>query len=338
MFPLLCALVAAAAAAVIGVAARPIGTALGLLDYPDDPGGRKLHAEVTPLVGGLAVTLAAVAATVATIAFGPNHGPAFDRDLGRLALAVAAMFLIGAADDRFELSVRARLVVATLVLAAAVSTVPDFGLAFLRFGRASSIVMLGDGGIWFTLLCLVGLLNAVNMADGKNGIVIGLALIWSAFLLVHLPANIVPVMAAVAAALAVLFAFNLRGRLFLGDGGSYAVSALFGLLAIDAYNHAFARIGADDVTLLFAVPVFDTLRLLVTRVVERKSPFAGGRDHLHHYLHARIGWPRGLYVYLALTAGPIAGAAAWPGTALAWLATTAVVYAAVLVWARRSAA
>ncbi len=337
MFPVLCALAAAAATLVIGLAARPIGTALGLLDYPDEPGGRKRHTDVTPLVGGLAVTLAAVVACVATIVAGPDHGATFDRDLGHFALVVAAMFVIGATDDRFELSVRARLIVATLVLAAAVSTVPDLDLTFLRFGRASTVVVLGDGSIWFTLLCLVGLLNAVNMADGKNGIVIGLALMWSAFLIVHLPGNSVPVMAAVAAALAVLFAFNLRGRLFLGDGGSYAVSALFGLLAIDAYNHAFAAIGADDVALLFAVPVFDTLRLLVSRAIERKSPFAGGRDHLHHYLHARIGWPRGLYVYLALAAGPIAAAALWPGTALAWLMVTAIGYAAVLAWARRPA-
>ncbi len=334
MFPLLCALFGAALAAAIGSAATPLGRRLGLLDFPDDPGGRKLHARVTPLVGGLAVTLAVTGAVAATALAGPGGSAIVDRDLVRLGWAVAGMFLIGVADDRFELSVRIRLVLATVVLLAAVADVPDFAITFMRFGHAPALTLLGAASVPFTLLCLVGLLNAVNMADGKNGIVIGLALIWSAFLLVYLPPTLRPVIAAVAGTLAVLFVFNLRGRLFLGDGGSYAVSALFGLLAIAAYNHSFARIGADDVALLFAVPVFDTLRLVVSRAVERKSPFAGGRDHLHHYLHARIGWPRGLYIYLALAALPLVAAALLPGTALLWLAAALVAYVAVLVWAR----
>jgi len=314
---LVCAVLAGVATIVIGVMATPIGRALGLLDFPDDPGGRKLHARVTPLVGGLAVTTVTIAAIVATIGFG-----------------VAAMFLIGAADDRFELSVLARIAVAILVLFLVIGAVPDFAVGFVRFGHHPVLWLLGATAVPFTLLCLVGLLNAINMADGKNGIVIGMALIWSAFLLVHLPAPMVPVMAAVAASLAVLFVFNLRGRLFLGDGGSYALSAMFGLLAIDAYNHDFAAIGADDVALLFAVPVFDTLRLVASRMAAKRSPFAGGRDHLHHYLHARIGWPRGLYIYMALIALPIAAAAALPGTGTVWLAVTALAYAAVLGWAR----
>ena len=338
MFPLLCAVVAALAAAAVGAAALPLGTALGLLDFPDDPGGRKLHATVTPLVGGLALTATLVGAVVTTRVGGPPQGPIFDRDLARLAVAVFLMFLIGTADDRFELSVRVRLGVASLVLLFIVDAVPDFTITFMRFGHAPRLWLLGGAAVPFTLLCLVGLLNAVNMADGKNGIVIGLALIWSAFLLGHLPPGLLPVMAAVAAAIAVLFVFNLRGRLFLGDGGSYAVSALFGLLAIATYNHDFAAIGADDVALLFAVPVCDTLRLLVARVLARKSPFAGGRDHLHHYLHARVGWPRGLYVYLALAGAPVAAAALLPGTTLVWLTATVIAYAAVLVWARRAAA
>ena len=338
MFACLCAAIAAVIAVVIGRAARPIGTALGLLDYPDDPGGRKRHAGVTPLVGGFAVTVVTIVAVAATIAVAPDYGVQVRRDLVRLAAAVVGMFIIGVADDRFELSVRTRLAIATLVLLVVIVAVPDFAVAFVRFGRAPTLALLGGWGTPFTLLCLVGLLNAVNMADGKNGIVIGLALIWSAFLLVHLPPTILPVMAAGAAALAVLFVFNLRGRLFLGDGGSYALSALFGLLAIYAYNHAFAVVGADDVALLFALPVYDTLRLLVSRLIERRSPFAGGRDHLHHYLHGWLGWPRGLYVYLALAAVPNAAAALVPGSALAWLGMTAIAYAAVLVIARRGVA
>ena len=336
MLALLCAAVAAGVTALIGRFARPIGVALGLLDFPDDPGGRKLHATVTPLVGGLAVATVTLAAIVAVLAVG-DGGAAVERDLAWLGIAVGAMFVIGAADDRFELSVRIRLGLATLLLLLAIWAAPDFGVVFVRFGQAPVVHFLGGWSIGFTLVCLVGLLNAINMADGKNGIVISLSLIWAVILLLRLPATMVPVMATATASLAVLLGFNMRSRLFLGDGGTYALSAFFGLLAIYAYNHGFATMGADDIALLFAVPVVDTLRLVVVRVLERRSPFAGGRDHFHHYLYARVGWPRGLYIYVAIVALPNAAAVALPGTGLVWLGVTVLLYGTVLAYVQRSA-
>ena len=333
----ICAALAALATFAVGSSARRLGAALGLLDFPDAAGGRKQHAQVTPLVGGLALAGSCVAALVATFLVVPDLGPGVERHVAWLAVAVAAMFMIGVADDRFQLSVRARLGIAVLVLLLVVVTAPDFGLAFLRFGREAEVVVVGHLAVPFTLLCLVGLLNAVNMADGKNGIVIGLGLIWSVVLLLRLPTAMMPVMAAGTGSLLVLLWFNMRGRLFLGDGGSYALSALFGLLAIYAYNHDFARARADDVVLMFAVPVLDTIRLLVVRSLQRRSPFAGGRDHLHHFLYARAGWPRGLWIYLALVGVPNAAAVAFPGTALVWLGVTAVAYVVVLHVAQRPA-
>jgi UDP-GlcNAc:undecaprenyl-phosphate GlcNAc-1-phosphate transferase len=321
----------------VGVFAGPLGRWLGLMDWPDDDGGRKRHARVTPLVGGLAVTLAALMGAALTGALGDMAafdavlgGPAPGRNLGWLATAVGVMFLIGASDDRFHLSPVLRLLAALVVLILVVSSAPDFALAFLHFGGGGRLFLLGSAGVGFTLLCLIGLLNAVNMADGKNGVVIGMGLIWSLVLFVHLPAPYVPVLAAVAGALLVLFGFNMAGRLFLGDGGSYALSALFGLLAVLAYNLGFETWHAGDVALLFAVPVMDTIRLMVVRLGRGQSPFEGDRDHLHHHLHARLGWPRGLMVYLALVAGPNLGALLWPGTGWMWLVLTLGLFVLVL--------
>ncbi len=334
---LLGAVVAALAAFVVGSFAMPLGTSLGLLDFPDESGGRKRHARVTPLVGGLVVALVTLAAIATILLLPVDLGPTVERHVAWLGVAVAAMFVIGVADDRFELSVRARLGIAAVVLLLVTVAAPDFALAFIRFANQPTVWLLGLVSVPFTLLCLVGLLNAVNMADGKNGIVISLGLVWSAMLLRWLPPAMAPVMVALMGALAVTLWFNMHNRLFLGDGGSYALSALFGLLAIYAYNHRFAGIGADDVILLFAVPVIDTVRLLVVRSSQRRSPFHGGRDHLHHYLHARVGWPLGLGVYIALVAIPNAAALLIPGSAGVWLGGTFAMYLLILRWAERPA-
>ena len=333
----LCAVMAALAlliALLVGVNAGRIGAGLGLLDYPDTDGGRKRHVRVTPLVGGLAVASTSVAAALIIRAVLPPP----TLHLAWLAGAVAAMFIIGAIDDRFHLSPILRLSAALVVLVLLISDVPDFSLAFLRFAGQDQLLLLGIAGPAFTLLCLLGLLNAVNLADGKNGIVAGMGLIWTIILAAHVPVSMLPLLVAVGVALLVIGGFNMAGRLFMGDGGSYAISTLFGLLAIYAYNHDFETMRADDVAVLFAIPVFDTVRLMAVRLRRGRSPFEGDRDHLHHHLHDWLGWPLGLAVYLAMVALPNAGGLVWPGTGLFWLLASLVVYVGILARARLATA
>jgi UDP-GlcNAc:undecaprenyl-phosphate GlcNAc-1-phosphate transferase len=328
LMALVTAVLGALIALIIGIWARPIGDRLGLLDFPDPEGGRKLHAKVTPLVGGVAVVSAALVSGLLLL---PGLEGSSRQMLVWFLVTVIGLFLVGAMDDRFDLGARTRLAVASAFLLAAIAQVPDFSVAFLLFsGQERLLLMPPLVGVGFTLLCFVGLLNAVNMADGKNGIVIGQALIWSAILMLRLPPPVLPLMSGIAGALAVLFVFNMKGKLFLGDSGSYGLSAMFGLLAIYAWNHGFADMRADDVALIFAIPVFDTLRLIVFRASQGKSPFTPGRDHLHHYLHARWGWPRPLPWMLALVAIPNLLAVAFPGTALIWLGFTLLAYFGLL--------
>lgn len=318
-------------AALVGINAMAIGKALGLLDHPD--GGRKLHARATPLVGGIAVSGAAVAGAFLTFS------QTADPHLAWLALAVATMFSIGVIDDRRHLPPMLRLGVALIILGSVVAVAPEFLIYTMRFAGMPEIVHLGGYfGLGFTLLCLVGLLNAVNMADGKNGIVTGLGLIWTVVLWFHAPPALWPLLLTVFVALTVIWSFNMAGKLFLGDGGSYALSALFGLLAVFVYNGRGSTMFADDVALLFAIPVFDTIRLMVARAAGRRSPFHADRDHLHHHLFARVGWPLGLWIYLGIVALPNFAALAWPGTGFVWLVVSFIAYAVVMAMTRFSPA
>jgi len=326
-------LAALAIALPIGVFAAPLGRRLGLLDFPDTDGGRKRHARITPLVGGIALAAAALASCVLTALLLPA-GPWVVQHLVWLGSVTAAMYLVGFFDDRFHLSPLLRLGLAILTLLLALVYAPDFSLGFLRFSGQAAMLPLGLWGDGFALLCLVGLLNAVNMADGKDGVILCLGLVWTVVLAFHLPSTLAPVLSGTGVALAVMLAFNMRGKLFMGDGGSYALSALFGLLAIYAYNNDFASMRADDVAVMFAIPVFDTVRLMTVRAAAGRSPFMGDRDHLHHHLHRRFGWPRGLFVYVALVAVPNVAALLMPGTGLVWLGVSLICYALVM-WTTR---
>lgn len=321
----------------VGANALPLGRLFGLLDFPDPNGGRKQHDNITPLVGGLAVA-ASVILVAAMLLLQVGLAISVHTHLAWFAFGISGMYLIGLTDDRFALGPKIRLALAFIVLLLLVLYAPDFGLPFLRFSGTDRVWFLDDAGQGFALLCLVGLLNAVNMADGKNGLVSGICLIWSLTLLVRCPAPLLPVLVATIVALAVVMYFNLRGKLFLGDGGSYALSGIFGLLAIYIYNHEFAVVRADHIAVLFAIPVFDTIRLMTVRIRRGQSPFAGDRTHLHHYLALRWGWPRkGLFIYLALVAVPNVLTLLWPGLGLVWLGTALVAYVIVLTDAQRAA-
>lgn len=339
-YPLMFALfgvLGAAIAALVGWKALPLGKMLGLMDEPDGANGRKRHKMATPLVGGLGFALAVLAASALFLLMGELNG--LRLVVLWLMVSVGFLFLLGAIDDRWHLSPAFRLAGIALFFLVPILQVPYFRLDALIFSVDGwAVAMPGLVGVGFTLLCMVGLKNAVNMADGKNGLVLGQAIIWSLVLFVHLPPSLHLLNIAVLGALVVLFLCNMRGKLFLGDGGSYAVSGYFGLMAVVAWNHRGPGLYADDIALIFALPVFDTLRLMVHRVLAGRTPFTPGRDHLHHYLYDHWGWPGPLPWVLALVAIPNMLALLLPGTGIVWLLVTLLLYLLMLVVAIRPVA
>ena len=109
-------LLGALVALVVGQNARAICLPLGLMDFPDADGGRKLHAKDTPLAGGIALVLTVLATVVLQL---PVAG---DPQTGRMLLwfliAVVGLFLVGLLDDRVGLSARIRLAAAAIILLA----------------------------------------------------------------------------------------------------------------------------------------------------------------------------------------------------------------------------
>lgn len=275
----------------------------------DRPGERKIHREPTPLMGGMALMAGFVPLVI--VAGLTGFTGAFRFEAIFLGLCTWAMVLVGLIDDRHGLSPRIRLVASFLVYATA-TLYPAFNVRLLDFEHPAFQIGLAFGwlALLFTTLCLVGLLNAINMADGKNGLVLGLCLGWTGLLATRAPPWLHVPLLCLAAVLAVLFVFNLRGKLFLGDGGAYGVATAIGVMAIATYNyggsHALRSISAEEVVALFAVPVLDSFRLAYVRVRNGRSPMSPDRDHLHHHLMDRFGWPGGLYLYWLIALVPAA--------------------------------
>ena len=305
----------------------------GLVDRPDE---RKHHVGHIPLIGGLAAFIGVLAGAVVD-----GQGYLFTNVL----LATAAVLaVVGALDDRFDLSVRTRLLVQT---AAVLTMIAMTGVHIHTLGHLfGKEFELGLFGIPLTVVAVIGLLNAFNMMDGIDGLAGTLALVSIGAIIVYQgqpqwPGVIVLVL--LAGALVPYLASNLGlvGRkIFLGDAGSMVVGYILAWTLIHlSQSVPDNELSTIDVLWCVALPVLDTLAVMVRRIREGRSPFKPDRGHIHHMmLRAGLG-PRTtlvsllvLAIGLALT-GMLTHSLA-PGSNLLAFGTLTVIYVTLMgrIW------
>ncbi len=295
---------------VAGVKARAIGGALGLLDDPKAE-AHKEHTEAVPQVGSVLLFcgLAALAA-----------GGLF---LGRaevflpIILCAFMVGVLGIVDDRLKLSWLRRFVLLWLIIAALLLLAPTLLIEKLVWSWGQTTELGFWGGLGFTALCLVGLVIALNMMDGYNGGILSQGIVWSLIFLSLVSGDLVIVFSFLAITLAVILAFNMPSRLFMGDGGAYALGLVMGASAIMMYaTETSANVYADTIVVWLALPVFDCLRVIGLRKLKGQSPFLPQRDHLHHLLRKAVHPQAGLVYAVSYTG--ISGLAALFRPELSW--------------------
>ena len=307
--------------------AERLGRFLRVVDQPDHV--RKKHGRATPLIGGLAVALPLAFLQLTWLATSPSQ----ERLFLALLATTCGFWALGFLDDRYNLRPLNRLVAASaLFLVVIVLVEPQMQLRRLDFGPHLPVIELGNLAIPFTLLCLVGLVNAINMADGKNGVVLGMAICWSYAIAEYSHDSLDPYYHLCLIVLATVITHNWAGRLFLGDSGSYVIGALLGLQTIYIHNDVRSAFPLPAAALWLLFPVLDCLRLILLRLRSGRSPFSADLHHLHHYLERRLPWHLALPVYLTLSAGPGFLALLWPELSLHLLILTPGLYVGLLLW------
>ena len=263
-------------------ALKPVAGRLGLLDIP---GGRKIHKTPTPLVGGLGIYLGTLCMSLFTPAV-------FQQYSAMLAISALVLF-VGMFDDAHELRVSVRMGIhgfaAWLMAVVAGNQLLSLG-NLLAFGP----VELGILAIPLTIFATVGVINAINMTDGIDGLSGGLALISLAFLsIIAFIAGNVPMLQFGTLLICSILAFlvlNFRlpwkrsAMIYLGDAGSTLLGFILAWLIIEATQGNTAIMSPVHALWFLAIPLIDTVSLLIKRPMRGVGPFTAGTDHLHHRL------------------------------------------------------
>lgn len=293
--------------------ADAIGERLGVMARPD--GQRKTHSRPTPQLGGVAILAGFVVWLIGALSF--PHEIAPDPLLRSILLAAGGLGMVGFIDDRHEIPPLSRIVLLLAFASTAFALDPELISPTLNWQSFVPTHIPVWAYLPLMAVTMVGIVNAVNMADGQNGLVGGMFVIWTACIALVSSGTLALMAAMLCALCAVFLLFNLPGKMFLGDCGSYGVAFAIGLMVTLA--HARGQVSLETVIVWFFVPVADCLRLMITRKLQGRSPFDGGRDHFHHRLMDSMGKRRSAAIYVAAVAASSLCATLAPRFALVFL-------------------
>ncbi|MFF3712415.1 MraY family glycosyltransferase [Streptomyces phaeochromogenes] len=276
---------------------------------------RDVHREPTPRLGGIAMFFGLCAGLLVADHL-TNLSEVFENSNEPRALlsGAALIWLIGVLDDKFEIDALIKL--GGQMIAAGVMVMQGLTILWLPIPGVGSVSLTQWQGTLLTVALVVITINAVNFADGLDGLAAGMVCIASAAFFMY-GYRIWYGYGLESAAPATLFSAILMGmclgflphnmhpaRIFMGDSGSMLIGLVLAAGAIsitgqvdpDAMN-LFAGSEKEAVhqtvpvyiplllpLTIIAVPAADLVLAIVRRTWRGQSPFAADRGHLHHRL------------------------------------------------------
>ncbi|MCL1049551.1 UDP-N-acetylglucosamine--undecaprenyl-phosphate N-acetylglucosaminephosphotransferase [Shewanella abyssi] len=261
---------------------RKLAKYVGLVDKPNL---RKHHSGAIPLVGGISVFIS----LLLTLSI---YSP-FDGDVALYLLCAFILIVLGALDDRYDISFKYRLFVQACVSVLMIA-IGEKSLDSLGLMMGNDIIALPGWASYFvTILAVIGSINAFNMVDGIDGLLGGLASVTFAALgfLFFLSGNVDLLYFCLILITALLpyimlnlgFPFGKRFKVFMGDAGSMFIGFTVVWLLIEASQGGeFKTIRPVTALWLIAFPLMDMACIMIRRVRKGQSPFQPDREHLHH--------------------------------------------------------
>jgi UDP-GlcNAc:undecaprenyl-phosphate/decaprenyl-phosphate GlcNAc-1-phosphate transferase len=253
----------------------------------DVAGKRAAHEGSTPIFGGIAI----FSGIIFSLLFWAEL-----ENIQYILVSILIVFFVGVIDDLLVLSPFKKLVgqvLATLILI----IIPDDPIII---DSMHGVLGIQDLPIWistlFTIFVVIVITNGFNLIDGVDGLAAGLGVIAAScfgFVAVMMEQNDLAFISfSLAGALLAFLRYNFNpAKIFMGDTGSLVVGMILSVLAINIIK--FGLITEDFklpnkgplmAIVFLAIPLFDSLRVFIARIMKGHHPLYPGRGHIHHAL------------------------------------------------------
>lgn len=303
--------------------ARRSSFKVGAIAHPSD---RTVHPQPTPQLGGMAMYLGIVAALVAAY-FIPAFSVLYDTgsELQAALTAATLIFVLGLFDDTKGTIPAMKL--AGQIVTAGVLVLMGVQLLYIWFPGQGIISLSPDLAVPLTIMWVLGMVNAVNLIDGLDGLAAGMVAIASIsfFIFVYdtpglyTEASAGALLSAITAGAALGFLpwnFN-PAKIFMGDSGAMLLGMMLAVATISGVGRSAYPPSGGDVAafsipilvplLVLAVPFIDVTWAIIRRVRKRRPLSHADKEHIHHRLldmgHSHRGAVLLMYLWSGLTSG-----------------------------------
>ncbi|MGP4060933.1 glycosyltransferase family 4 protein [Halobacillus sp. H74] len=250
-----------------------------MMDYPEL---RKIHKEITPRMGGLAIFGGAVAGMLYIRPDLPYIIP--------ICIGAFLIVLTGLLDDRYQIrpifklsgQVAAAAVLILSGLKIDVMSIPFIGMVSL--GEPISII--------FTFLWIIGITNAINLIDGLDGLAAGVSTI--SLISIAVMALAIEPQIAIVYLCVVLIGSNIGflfhnfypARIYMGDTGSLFLGYSMAVISMVGLFKNVTLFSFVIPIIVLAIPVFDTLFSILRRLINKQKIMMPDNKHIHYQILA----------------------------------------------------
>lgn len=256
----------------------PLMRSAGRMKFMDEPNARKVHVASIPRVGGIAMVIGAVIPILVWVPL--------DKNISGYLIGAVIIFAGGLWDDRKDLHYGLKFLAQLIAILFAmlygeilITRIPFFGFEELPLYIAYPL----------TVFALLGITNAINLADGLDGLAGGTTLLSlgaiAVFAYMADGTSLFVISLAIMGAVLGFLRFNTYpARVFMGDSGSQFIGFSAGVLAIILTQKVNTALSPAVPVMFLGFAIFDTFMVIGQRLYEGRSPFKPDKNHMHHRL------------------------------------------------------
>lgn len=246
------------------------------LDLYDVPNERSHHCRITPSGAGIGFITIFIFSLLAFYF-------QFFIQYPFLLLSIFIVFSMGIYDDMHDVSAKKKFI--AIFIAVFVISFDDIIINSLGSWYGYELTLPFYAALLFTMFAVAGFTNALNLIDGIDGLAGSVSIvILLFFVFIGLEYDDILIFTlssfSIAAVIGFLFLNWSPAKIFMGDSGSLTLGFIISILAVLSIEYI------HPITILYltAIPLLDTLIVMVRRIRRGKNPFRPDKTHLHHIL------------------------------------------------------
>lgn len=276
-----------------------IAKILKIYDNPDSY--RKLHVKPIPSIGGTSLIFTILIFYILNFILDNANSLIYSNSIIFFILS----YLIGLFDDKQKLKINYRIILIIINYILILLIDPSLMITKIHINNPNFVIQIDNFliSLIITIFCIFLLYNSINFLDGVNGNIILLTIYW--ILIFFIKSNLFSNLALITiSSITICLIYNLRNKIFMGNSGSLLISSIIAYLFLLSHGNENKVFFSDEIVVLFFIPGLDMMRLFFLRLKNKKSPFDGDQNHLHHLLLRKYKKNRIFIYYFCISVIP----------------------------------